>query len=100
LALVAGYCNEPEWSCSILPENGLASQIRNHTDLPVTGTYLVAEYDASGRCLAIVSYELQVPAFGTAEVAVPGETGRFGQFFCEADSMAPLAEKRMTIKQE
>ncbi|MCR4805004.1 MAG: S8 family serine peptidase [Clostridia bacterium] len=95
-ALEAGGWNEPEWICSFLPEDGPASQIRNHTDLPVAGTYLLAEYDASGRCLSVVSHEVQVPAFGTADVAIPGVDGYFRQFFCEEGTLKPLAEARMT----
>ena len=80
--------------CSFLPAAGPANRIRNNTDEAIACTYLLANYDAAGRCLGVKLRQLTILAHGTAAVEAPDAASRFGQFVCETETMRPLAKER------
>ena len=80
--------------CSFLPAAGPANRIRNNTDEAIACTYLLANYDAAGRCLGVKLWQLTILAHGTAAVEAPDAASRFGQFVCETETMRPLAKER------
>ena len=86
----------PEALCSFLPEEGPATQLRNYTDTPLNCTYILAEYDEAGLCLGVTEYSLTIPAQETAELEVPAENVRYGQFVYETETMRPLLDGRKT----
>ena len=80
--------------CSFLPADGPAKRIRNNTDEAIACTYLLANYDAAGRCLGVKLWQLTILAHGTAAVEAPDAASRYGQFVCEAETLIPLAEAK------
>ncbi len=84
----------PEALCSFFPAGGPATRLLNHTDTPLNCTYLLAEYDEAGLCLGVTEYRLTIPAQETAELEVPAENVRYGQFVYESDTMRPLLDGR------
>lgn len=55
--------------------------------------YLLAEYDRYGTCLGVQRTQLFLPARGRVRVDPP-ESGHYGQFVYETDTMIPLAHAR------
>ncbi len=91
-----------------LPETGAAEEIvsrtpcaftsestlRNCTDAPIDLTYLLAEYDETGRCTGARRWQFTVPAQGSVRIEPPGENGKYGQFVWETATMMPLTAAR------
>ena len=71
-----------------------ASILRNYTDEARNVIYFLASYDDNGRCLAVQSWQLTVPAGRKIAIQAPDEGTRYGQFVCDADTMIPLAHAR------
>ena len=65
----------------------------NRTDEDLDCTYLLAEYDRYGTCLGVQQTQLFLPARGRVRVDPP-ESGHYGQFVYETDTMIPLAHAR------
>ena len=82
---------EHETPCGFLS----AVTLVNFTDEDIDCTYLLAEYDTEGVCLAVSARRFILPARGRARVEPPG-SGLYGQFVYETDTMIPLADARKT----
>ncbi len=71
-----------------------ASTVRNDTDRDIDCTYLLAEYDESGRCVNVRTWRFTLPALSTAEILPPEENRICCQLLCETETMIPLAKAR------
>ncbi len=74
-----------------------ASTLRNYTDADIEATYLLAVYDANGKCLSVQRWFLTVPAGGSVVVQPPDEGTYYGQFVFETATMTPLAKARKSL---
>lgn len=83
------------YDCSFLPETGAAEAVRNNTDRTVSCTYIMAEYDGSGRCTGTAAFQMTIEPGKTVPVDPPAGVEYYGQFLCDTASMIPLTEARV-----
>lgn len=91
---------EPETPCSFLGDDGPAPALRNNTEEPIDLIYLLAEYSGEGQLLGLQTLSLTLAGGETAELPLPAEAARYGQFVYASDTMAPLAPARKTPQQD
>ena len=91
---LTGKTEKTGMPCIFLPETGQATKLRNDSDSTVRCTYLLAEYDGDGRCLGVASREYTLAPGETVAIETPSGGSNYGQFVCDPDTMAPLAEAR------
>ena len=80
--------------CVLLPEEGPAAELQNTTDHTVRFTYLLAQYDESGRCLNVSSAQYELAPGETVLLETPPDGSNYGQFVYETDTMIPLTKER------
>ena len=83
-----------EEPCSLLPETGPASRIRNNTGMAVNCTYFLAEYSETGAFLGGKAYPFYIPAYDTVTIETPPEGSWYGQFVYETETIKPLTAER------
>ena len=93
IAALTGGMKE-EMPCVFLPQTGAAAKLRNDSDSVVRCTYLLAEYGENGRCLGVTSRQYVLAPGETVVIEAPSDGSNYGQFVCDSETMAPLAEAR------
>ena len=94
VAVLTERANAPRPPCVFLPETGPAAAVRNDGNAALACVCLCAIYDADGICRAVETQRFTLSPGETAQLAPPEEGTRFGQFLCEAETLAPLAAAR------
>lgn len=76
------------------PETGPAERICSGAEEAQEIIYFLAQYDEAGRCLAIRAYPFSLAPGESAALEPPEGSAGWAQFFCDAETLAPLTAAR------